>query len=89
MPKRNVHYYLLKTARISGWLLLLLMIVYIVTGLAMRGEFGLGKVLSPEEAKIIHQDFRWPLLVAFLVHVSITIYFAMRRWGWIKNKRCR
>jgi hypothetical protein len=89
MPGKNLHYYLIKIARISGWLLMLLVILYIGTGLAIRGEFGLGKLLTPDEAKVIHQDFRWPLAIAFAVHASITIYFAMRRWGWIKKKTCK
>jgi len=86
MPHKNLHYYLIKTARLSGWLLLGLMILYIGTGFAIRGEFGLGRLLTPEQAKVVHQDFRWPLLAVFLVHVSLTVYFALRRWGWIKSK---
>ena len=91
MAKKNVHYYLLKTARLSGWLLLPLVLLYIVTGFAMRGDFGLSRGLTPEQAKVIHQDFRWSVAVIFLVHASTTIYFALRRWGWIKSKRtpCR
>jgi len=89
MARRNVHYYLIKAARISGWLLLMLMLVYLVTGFAMRGEFGLGHLLTADEAKVIHQDFRWPLVVAFLIHALTTIYFAMRRWGWIKKRMCK
>jgi hypothetical protein len=42
-------------------------------------------------ALAIHQIFDWPLVGLFLVHASITSYFALRRWGWIKNrgKRCQ
>lgn len=86
MAKRNIHYYLTKTARISGWLLLPLMLLYIVTGLAMRGEFEFGRLIEPNQAKLIHRDFRWPLVAVFLLHSSITIYFALRRWGWIKKR---
>ena len=88
MAAKNLNYYLIKTARISGWLLLPLMLLYILTGFAMRGEFGLGRLLAAEEAKVIHQDFRWPLVAAFLIHTLITVYFAMRRWGWLKKKTC-
>ena len=85
MAARNLNYYLIKTARISGWLLLPLMLLYMTTGFAMRGEFGLGRLLAPEEAKVIHQDFRWPLVATFLVHTLITVYFSLRRWGWLKK----
>ena len=86
MPRKNLHYYLIKTARISGWLLIPLMLLFVVTGFAMRGEFGCNNLLTKEQARVIHQDFRWPLLVMLVIHVSITVYFALRRWGWIKKK---
>ncbi len=86
MPRKNLHYYLLKTARISGWLLIPLMLLFVVTGFAMRGEFGCDKLLKEEHARVVHQDFRWPLLAVLVVHVTTTIYFSLRRWGWIKRK---
>ena len=86
MARKNVHYYLIKAARISGWLLLPLMLLYIVSGFAILGYFGLGRLIEPNKARIIHQDFNWPLVALFLVHASITIYFALRRWGWIKTR---
>ena len=90
MPKRNAHYYLLKAARLSAWLLLLLMILYILTGFVLCGEFGMSRWMDPKTALYIHQIFEWPLVVCFLIHASITIYFSFRRWGWIKskNKKC-
>ena len=87
MAGKHIHYYLIKIARISGWLLLPLMILYIGTGFAVRGELGFDNLLTPEEAKVVHQDFRWAVVALFFVHASTTVYFALRRWGWIKNKK--
>ena len=89
MATKNLHYYLIKTARLTGWLLLGLMLVYMVTGLAMRGQFGLDGVLSYDPALAIHQLFIWPLIVVFVVHSLVTIYFAFRRWGWIGKRAKR
>jgi len=86
MAAKNINFYLIKTVRISGWLLLLLVPLYIATGFAIRGDLGFSKLLDPEKATIIHQDFRWPLVTVFLVHSSTAVYFAMRRWGWIRKK---
>lgn len=86
MASRNIHYYLVRTARATGWLLLVLMLLYMVTGLAMRGEFGLDRVLAYEPALAIHQAFIWPLIGIFAAHSLVTIYFAMRRWGWIGKR---
>ena len=89
---RNPHYYLLKLARLSGWLLLPLMVIYIGTGFALCGMFGIQPLDGPAETALaIHQVFDWPLVVLFVLHATITTYFAMRRWGWIKNRKpdCR
>jgi cytochrome b subunit of formate dehydrogenase len=90
MPKKNLHYYLLKAARLSAWLLLLLMILYISTGFVLCGEFGMSRWMDLQTALHIHQIFEWPLVAFFLIHASITVYFSFRRWGWIKskNKKC-
>jgi hypothetical protein len=91
MRPRTLHYYLLKLARLSGWLLLPLVIIYIGTGFALCGKLGLSKWMDLRTALAIHQIFDWPLVALFLVHAAITSYFAMRRWGWIKNRteNCR
>ncbi|MGA2797551.1 MAG: hypothetical protein ABSE63_08245 [Thermoguttaceae bacterium] len=90
MSKKNIHYYLLKTARLSAWLLLLLMLLYILTGFALCGELGMNRWMDSQTALSIHKIFEWPLVALFLIHASITIYFSFRRWGWIKskNKKC-
>ncbi len=89
--KKNIHYYLLKIARVSAWLLLLLMILYILTGFVLCGEFGMSRWMDSKTALYIHQIFEWPLVALFLIHASIAIYFSFRRWGWIKSKKkkCR
>jgi thiosulfate reductase cytochrome b subunit len=91
MPRKTLHYYLLKLARLSGWLLLPLVVLYIGTGFALCGKLGFNRWLDLQEALVIHQLFDWPLVGLFLLHATITSYFAMRRWGWIKNRnqRCR
>jgi len=90
MLKKNIHYYLLKTARLSAWLLLLLMLLYILTGFALCGELGMSRLMDLQTALNIHKVFEWPLVALFPIHASITIYFSFRRWGWIKskNKKC-
>ena len=89
MAIKNVHYYLIKVARISGWLLLPLMLLYSVTGLAILSQFGLNKLIEPNAARLVHQDWSWPLIVLFLVHSLVTVYLALRRWGWIKTRTAR
>lgn len=89
MSKHNVHYYLVKAARLSGWSLLPVMVIYIGTGFALCGKLGFEELMDYHTALVIHQIFDWPLVAVFMVHVSITTYFALRRWGWIRKRKCR
>jgi len=84
MARRTLHYYLIKTARASGWMLLALMLVYIVTGFSLCGKLGMSGVLDIQSALVIHRLFDWPLVAVFVVHASITVYFAVRRWRWFR-----
>ena len=86
MSRRNPTYYLVKIARVSGWLLFFLVLLYIVTGFALCGDYGFGRLIHPQTALAIHRYFEWPLVAVFLTHSAVTIYFALRRWGWIKKR---
>jgi hypothetical protein len=86
MAGKSLNYYLVKTARVSGWLLFLLVLLYIVTGFALCGEFGFGHIIDEQLALTVHKVFEWPLVVTFVTHSAITIYFAFRRWGWINPR---
>ncbi len=83
----NTTYYLVKTVRVTGWLLFLLVLLYLVTGFSLCGEYGVQSLISSQSALAVHKVFEWPLVVVFTLHSSITIYFAMRRWGWIKKRK--
>jgi len=86
MVKRSPTYYLIKIARISGWLLFVLVLLYILTGFALCGDWGFRRLIDSNSALAIHRFFEWPLVVIFLTHSVVTIYFALRRWGWIKKR---
>ena len=88
MPRHTLHYYLIKLVRLSGWLLLPLMLLYLGTGFALCGMFGFDGLIDSQQALVVHRLFDWPLIGVFLVHGSLTVYFAMRRWGWIKKRHC-
>jgi len=87
MAGKKLNYYLMKIARVSGWLLFVLMITYIVTAFSLSGDFGFSRLIATEWAGAIHHRIlKWPAIVVFLVHSLVTIYFAFRRWGWIKKR---
>ena len=86
MSQRNPTYYLIKIARITGWLLFFLVLLYILTGFALCGDYGFQRLINYHAALGVHRFFEWPLVVVFVVHSAVTIYFALRRWGWIKKR---
>jgi succinate dehydrogenase/fumarate reductase cytochrome b subunit len=87
MAKKSVNFYLIKTVRISGWILFFIMLLFVSTGFALCGKFGFARVISTQKALTIHKVFDVPLIFFFLVHSLVGIYFALRRWGWIKKRK--
>jgi len=83
MAGKRYVYYLHKTARISGWALLVTTAIFIVTGYSLCGEFGMDEVIDAQTALSVHQFFDLPLVSLFLVHSAASVYLAMMRWGWI------
>ena len=86
MPKRTTTFYLVKLSRVSAWLLLLLMLLYIVTGFALCGKYGVQRLIDTQFALLLHKIFDWPLVVLFLIHAGVSAYLALRRWGWLKSQ---
>jgi len=86
MAKRNFNFYMIKTVRISGWFLLVITLICIVSGFAMCGTLGFSKLLSSDSALDLHKIFVWPLAGLVLVHAAASTYMAMRRWGWIGRR---
>ncbi len=86
MARRNALYYIVKANRISGWFLLFLVTLFIVTGFALCGMFGFKAIIDAQRALHIHKLFDWPLIVFFTVHSTASTYLAFRRWGWIGKK---
>lgn len=86
MARRTVNYYLVKIVRISGWILFLIMLLFITTGLALCGKYGFSRIMSTRAALRIHKIFDMPLILFFLTHSLFAIYLAFRRWGWIRKR---
>ena len=81
--------YMVKAARISGWGLLILTVLYLASGFSLCGEIGFDRLFAPRKALRIHRAMTWPFVVLFLIHVLSSVYLAMQRWGWIKTRAKR
>ena len=68
---------LLTISKISAWILLVLVIIYFITGFSMTGRFGF-KVVNPNTAFTIHSVLAIPLLIIILIHAVVSICLFMR-----------
>jgi len=78
---------LLKIVRWSGWLLLPLILLFLLTGYIMDGRFGLSRALDTNSALTFHRMLHAPLMVLVLAHSLPAAYLALQRWGWIKPRK--
>ena len=84
MNKTN--FTLLKLVRWSGWPLLPLILLFLLTGYIMDGRWGLGRLLDEKSALTFHRMLHGPLLILVLVHSAPAVYLAFQRWGWIRPR---
>jgi thiosulfate reductase cytochrome b subunit len=84
MARRPLQWYLHKANRISGYVLFAIIPLFIISGLAMTGEYGLHKLLSADSGWKMHYVMRWPVVGFFVIHSAISWYFSFQRWGWVK-----
>ena len=68
--------------RVSSWPLFLVVIVFLITGYAMSGDYGLGAMIDAKRALAIHKLLHGPLLALLLLHSLPAMYLSIRRWGW-------
>jgi hypothetical protein len=82
----KLNFLLLKMVRWSGWPLLLLVPLFLLTGYIMDGRYGLSRLLDEKSALTFHRMLHLPLVVLVLVHSLPAVYLALQRWGWIKRR---
>ena len=84
MARRSLQWYLHKVNRISGYVLFVVIVLLVVSGLAMTGRYGFDKLFSAQTGWKIHSAMRWPVIGFFVIHASVSWYFSFRRWRWVK-----
>jgi len=84
MNKTN--FLLLRIVRWSGWPLLPLILLFLLTGYIMDGRWGLGRLLDEKSALTFHRMLHAPLIILVLVHSLPAMYLAFQRWGWLRPR---
>ena len=81
----SVRKWLVKTNRLSAWGLLIVVILFLISGYSMAGKYGFETIVTKQAANRLHLALHLPLIVFFLFHSSVSILFALQRWGWVKK----
>ncbi|PJE57562.1 MAG: hypothetical protein COU82_01250 [Candidatus Portnoybacteria bacterium CG10_big_fil_rev_8_21_14_0_10_38_18] len=75
--------FLIKLERFSAWILLILVILYIISG------YGITKgIIDPVFSKYLHDKLlAIPFFIFFVLHVGIASRYALMRWGVFKTAK--
>ncbi len=76
----------LRLVRWTGWILLPLLLAFFATGYAISGRYGFGALADERTALTLHKLMHLPLGILVVAHVVPSLYLAMLRWGWIKQR---
>jgi len=82
----KVTFVLLRVVRWSGWPLLPIVLLFLLTGYIMDGRYGLSVLLDEKSALAFHRMLHLPLVFLVLVHSLAAVYLALQRWGWIRPR---
>lgn len=75
--------FLLKLNRFSAWILLILIILFIISGYGMTKQ-----IIDPVFATQLHNNILPVFLfVFFVIHVAISSSYALRRWKIFKDSK--
>ncbi len=76
MPSMNAGRILVKINRISAWMLLIFMVIFLVSGYAWTNR----TIMPLQTARYLHTELDLYLVFFFLVHVLISTRFTLARW---------
>jgi hypothetical protein len=89
-PTRGVNFYLIKFGRLCAWSLILMILLYFISGFGMIKprmiESATLGILGRGSSFWLHDILTLPMAFAFLCHTLIAIRFAMIRWR-VKNMK--
>lgn len=69
--------YFLKIAKISGWLLVMILVLYFITGYGMTDKYGMSIIMSHLHVRRWHKYLALPFMLFLLLHV--TPYYVARK----------
>jgi len=69
---------LLKIANISGWLLLIMLILYFISGYSMVHKYGMNHIMNNSQAHYWHGILAFPFLIFLILHI-VPYYYVKKQ----------
>lgn len=66
-----------KVSRVSAYLLLIVCILYIISGYSITGKYGFESIMEREMAIFIHLNLDIIFIILFVLHAGIEIYLRL------------
>ena len=83
----NITKVLIKTVRVTGWLLVPLTVLYLLSGYVLGAHLDPPSWMSIERASYLHSNMDVPFIVLLVGHVVPSVYLAVGRWTRKRAKR--
>lgn len=74
----------LKIVRWTGWFLLPVALLFLVSGYAMSGRYGMDVLAGEQAALALHRMLHLPFVLLLVAHTLPSVYLAMLRNGWMR-----
>ena len=76
----NLNTVLIKTVRITGWLLVPLVVLYLISGYVLGQHLDPPSWMDVERASYLHGNMDVPLIALLIGHVVPSVHLAVGRW---------
>ncbi|RLJ09854.1 MAG: hypothetical protein DRP15_02160 [Candidatus Aenigmatarchaeota archaeon] len=70
---------LVRLQKWSGWALIPVIIIYLITGYSLAGRYGLHKIFDLRLSLVLHSNLDLLLIFLLILHVIPSIIFFLRR----------
>lgn len=83
--KTAVLRYLILVDRVASWALLLLLVIFFITGYSMTGGYGFDRLVSVGDALSIHTTLGEAVIALLAYHVCVRGYLELKRLRILKR----
>jgi len=80
MDRKEVFVLLSRVSRISAWLLIPIVGLYIISGYSMVGKYPFNEIMKLDVANWLHLNMDIPLVILFVLHAGIECLLRVKKF---------